>query len=228
MDWNHVTVSATSIAAAMVLGGLIGVERHVRHKSAGMRTHALVAMGSCLFTVISMDGFEGMVDYEFVRDPARIAAQIVSGIGFLGAGVIFVNRDVVRGLTTAASIWLAAALGMATGAGLYAIAGVTTVLYFAAVFGFGALGRIVPQSNARTVLVLTYLDGHGILRDVLTLLTRLGCEVTLIEANRDDREAPGKVRAELRVRSGPPLPAVLEQVSALTGVVDIARTSDED
>lgn len=223
VDWPGLGLEALMLSAALLLGGAIGVERQFQHKAAGIRTHALVSVGSCLFTVISVNGFADLVDYEFIRDPARIAAQIVSGIGFLGAGVIFVNRDVVRGLTTAASIWLAAAIGMAAGAGMFLIAAFTTVLYFVAVFALGALGKVVPQAGARRTVLITYADGRGILRSVLRRLNDLGCEVSLSSTRQVTVEGAAGVRAQLRVRSGPPLPEVMTQLAEIDGVFTVLR-----
>jgi putative Mg2+ transporter-C (MgtC) family protein len=111
------------LSLALVLGAAIGFEREMDRQPAGFRTHALVALGSALFTVISAYGFSGPI-----VDPTRIAAQIVSGIGFLGAGTILHHRGSIRGLTTAASLWSAAAVGMAAGAGLLVMAVVGAVL----------------------------------------------------------------------------------------------------
>lgn len=107
---------------ALVLGFAIGFERKMRFKEAGIRTHTIVSMGSCLFMLISMFAFEG------TADTARIAAQIVSGIGFLGAGMIFYHKETIHGLTTAAGIWTTAAIGMAAGAGWYIVSAVATIL----------------------------------------------------------------------------------------------------
>ena len=117
---------ALRLLGAAVAGALIGFERELRDQPAGFRTHMLVALGSCVFTVISAYGFGALVgERGDVRvDPSRIAAQIVTGIGFIGAGVIFRQGLTVRGLTTAASLWVTAALGMAVGAGAYLVAGV--------------------------------------------------------------------------------------------------------
>ena len=116
-----------------VLGGLIGAEREYRGKVAGTRTHLLVALGSALMLLVSRYGFEGQ------GDPGRIAAQIVSGIGFIGAGAIMVDRRSVHGLTTAAGIWVAAGIGMATAAGLYALAIAATVLALVGLEVFGII-----------------------------------------------------------------------------------------
>jgi putative Mg2+ transporter-C (MgtC) family protein len=111
------------LAAALVLGALIGFERELNRQPAGFRTHSLVCLGAALFTVVSAFGFVGPV-----ADPTRIAAQIVTGIGFIGAGTILQHRGNVRGLTTAASLWAVAAIGTAAGAGLYVVAVVGSAL----------------------------------------------------------------------------------------------------
>lgn len=114
---------ALRLTVGLVLGALIGFERELHRQPAGFRTHSLVSLGAALFTVVSAFGFSG----DLV-DPTRIAAQIVSGIGFIGAGTILQYRGHIRGLTTAASLWSVAAIGTAAGAGLYVVAGVGTVL----------------------------------------------------------------------------------------------------
>src|SRR4029453_7366990 len=106
------------LAVAFALSSLIGLEREVRQRSAGLRTHALVGVAWALIMLVSKYGFTDVLGDDVVLDPSRVAAQIVSGIGFIGAGLIFVRRDAVRGLTTAATIWLTAAVGMAAGGGL--------------------------------------------------------------------------------------------------------------
>lgn len=123
------------IFVAAVCGSLIGVERKVRLKEAGTRTHLVVAFGSALFMIVSKYGFEDMIqravemESEIIKfDPTRIASTIVTGIGFLGAGTIFVRRNVINGLTTAAGLWSTAAVGMAIGAGQYIIGICATVL----------------------------------------------------------------------------------------------------
>ena len=117
------------ILMAFALGGVIGYERETIQRPAGLRTHMLVAAGSAAFTIVSIYAFVGQ---GTVRDPARVAAQIVAGVGFLGAGTIWRTSSTVRGLTTAASIWLVAAVGMLVGTGLYVLAIFTTVCGFAA------------------------------------------------------------------------------------------------
>jgi putative Mg2+ transporter-C (MgtC) family protein len=114
---------AMRLTAGLVLGAMIGFERELHRQPAGFRTHSLVALGAALFTIVSAYGFSGPL-----VDPTRIAAQIVSGIGFIGAGTILQHRGNIRGLTTAASLWSVAAIGTAAGAGMIAMAVVGTLL----------------------------------------------------------------------------------------------------
>ncbi len=130
------------ILLALLLGGVIGFERERRNKPAGLRTHMLVAAGTTAFTLASMYGFGGTP-----RDPSRVAAQIVSGVGFLGAGTIFRSGSEVRGLTTAATIWLVAALGMLVGTGMYWLAISSTVLAWL-VLRVVQIGRTEPAIHA--------------------------------------------------------------------------------
>lgn len=119
------------LVVAACLGALIGLDREYRAKEAGLRTHFLVCVGSALFMIISQHGFADMLGIAEVKlDPSRIAAQVVSGIGFLGAGTIIIQKQFVRGLTTAAGLWATAAIGLAIGGGMYyiGIAGVLLIL----------------------------------------------------------------------------------------------------
>ena len=118
-----------------VLGGLVGAEREYRAKEAGIRTHLLVAIGAALMMIISRWGFDGQ------GDPSRVAAQIVSGIGFIGAGAIMVNRRAIHGLTTAAGIWVAAGIGMAIASGMYVVGVAATILSLLGLELFGWIFR---------------------------------------------------------------------------------------
>ncbi len=129
-DWDQVPTQLGLVGLAFVLCILIGWERQYFHKAAGIRTHALVGLGSSVFTMISVEGFIYLAEYQVTRDPSRIAAQIVTGVGFLGAGVILHDQGNthISGLTTSATLWSAGAVGMAVGYGLYILAAVTTAL----------------------------------------------------------------------------------------------------
>jgi putative Mg2+ transporter-C (MgtC) family protein len=164
------------LGLALVLSSVIGVEREVRQKSAGLRTHTLVGVGAALFMLISKYGFSDvLVPGRVVLDPSRVAAQIVTGVGFLGAGIIFVRRDSVRGLTTAAAIWVTAAVGAAAGAGLPVLASVTTAVYLLVALAFPQVTSRLPRSaTAVSVLRVRYVDGRGILRALLERATSRG------------------------------------------------------
>ena len=131
----------------MAMGGLIGLERELRAKDAGLRTHFLVALGSALFTLVSQYGFGADL-----KDSSRVAAQVVSGIGFLGAGTIIFQKNVVHGLTTAAGLWVTAAIGLSCGTGMFAVAGATTVLVL---LGLEVVNALHPH-RSHTIISLSF------------------------------------------------------------------------
>jgi putative Mg2+ transporter-C (MgtC) family protein len=184
---------------ALVLCSLIGLERELKQKSAGLRTHTLVGVGAALFLLVSKYGFtDVLAEGRIVLDPSRMAAQIVSGIGFIGGGLIFVRRDVVRGLTTAAVVWMSVAVGCACAAGLPLLAVVVTAAHFLVVYGYPPLIRLATRTRPATSAVrVTYRDGEGVLRTVLELSTRSGYSV---EQAVTERQTPGPGEAEDRER----------------------------
>jgi putative Mg2+ transporter-C (MgtC) family protein len=174
---------------SLVLGGIIGLEREWRDRTAGLRTHMLVCIGSAAFTMISAYGFGdfyGAVDptARVLADPARIAAQVVSGIGFLGAGAIFQSRGSVRGLTTAASLWVMAAIGMAVGAGEYVMAVIATIAIVLVLALLRRTSRRIKKRRhrvkARFEIQIGRIEGYRDLFDALEehkiVVTRLESE----------------------------------------------------
>jgi putative Mg2+ transporter-C (MgtC) family protein len=189
------------LGLALVLSALIGLEREMSQKSAGLRTYTLVGLASALIVLISKYGFTDILaNGQIVLDPSRMAAQIVSGIGFIGGGVIFVRKDLVRGLNTAATIWVTSAVGMACGAGLPLLAIAVSAANFAVIFGFPFLERRLPRSRwAPTSLQVSYQDGRGILRDILVTCTQQDFAVTRVQVERDgetSRDSKGKRTAK--------------------------------
>jgi putative Mg2+ transporter-C (MgtC) family protein len=170
---------AGELGLALLLSATIGLEREIRQKSAGLRTHTLVGVGAALFMLISKYGFmDVLTTGHIVLDPSRVAAQVVSGVGFLGAGLIFVRRDAVRGLTTAAGVWITAAIGMAAGAGLPLLAVLATGIYLVVALVFPALTRFLPRSGtAISAVRVRYPDGRGILGQALQATTSRGFAV---------------------------------------------------
>ncbi len=138
----------TELAVAFLLSAAIGLERELRHKSAGLRTYTVVGTSAALFLLVSKYGFtDVLVKDTIVLDPSRVAAQIVSGIGFIGAGIIFVQGNRVKGLTTAATVWLVTAVGMACGAGLPWLALAVTAAYFVVALLFPLLVRQISGAE---------------------------------------------------------------------------------
>ena len=162
IDWNLIL----RLLLAGVMGGLIGLERELRAKEAGFRTHFIVALGSALFMIISQFAFSGRFD------AARVAAQVVSGIGFIGAGVIIFQKNVVRGVTTAAGLWVAAAIGLACGAGMFDVAGAAALMtvlclellhFFHLRYGEKVVDlTLKSQGNQDLLAVLDVLKAEGI------------------------------------------------------------------
>jgi len=185
--WNLIL----RILVAGLLGGLVGLERELRAKEAGVRTHFLVALGSGLLMVISQFGFTGSFD------ASRVAAQVVSGMGFIGAGTIIFQKNAVRGLTTAAGIWVAAAIGLACGGGMYLLAGAATLL---AILILELMNTL--QLHDRNLTVAWSADDKDALMRSLGALRAAGLNVLSYTLQQESSaEAPGRyvMRAEFRV-----------------------------
>lgn len=218
------------IFLALLLCAVIGVEREYRHKSAGMRTHALVGAGAALFMVVSKFGFTDVAYWGEIRlDPSRVASQIVSGIGFIGGGLIFVRRDAVRGLTTAAGIWVCAAVGSAAGAGMVLVATGATLAYLVVAFAFPVIAARVPQSRTTTALLrVHYTDGQGLLRDIIRRCTGHGYTIADLSVLRvldqRDREGNGRgsVQVVLEVTGRSAVDSLVSQLGDLPGVLRVA------
>lgn len=134
------------------LAALLGLEREIHHKGAGLRTYTLVGLGSALVMIVSQYGFVDAAAGGRLADPARVAAQVVSGVGFLGGGLIFVKRDVVRGLTTAAGLWLSSGIGLAAGAGMIWMAVLATSAGLLTVYGLDLVERRLLRSKRKPKL----------------------------------------------------------------------------
>ena len=187
------------LLVAGLIGGMVGLEREVRGRDPGVRTHALVALGAALFTIAGAYGF-GDISRSTNVDPARIAAQVATGIGFIGAGAIIRSGFSVRGLTTAATLWMSAALGVTVGAGAYVPALAATLTAFAILVGFGLakpliLNRLGPQP---VTLRLEYERGHGTLGPVLQQLEK--ADLRLTELRLEDEDLVDGPDGTLRLR----------------------------
>ena len=190
------------IFIAGLLGGLIGFEREFRAKEAGVRTHFIVALGSALFMIISQYAFTGQFDH------ARVAAQVVSGIGFIGAGVIIFQKNVVRGITTAAGLWVAAAIGLACGAGMYALA---TAAMLMTIICLETMHFVTRNYGERILSVaIAPVDGEEILK-IMETLKSAGLEVDSFTVS------DGKAVLQIRSKQKDYLPVVKNILSLTKG-----------
>ncbi|MFV0307502.1 MAG: MgtC/SapB family protein [Desertimonas sp.] len=228
-DWVLQLHLVGGLALAAALGAAIGVERHYRNKDAGLRTHALVALGAAGFMVVSGYGFSGTAAGGPV-DPTRIAAQVVSGIGFLGGGVIFVRRDAVRGLTTASTIWLTAAVGMCAGAQLPVIAAALTALHFVVVSVLPQAARLLPRSGqVVNTVTIAYPNHQGMLRDIMAVLTTAGWHVANFEQYRDEFGADGTtVKVRLDVTGAGTSEELISRLSGFGPHLSLEIGADDD
>jgi len=183
IDWYLIL----RLVIAGLLGGLVGLERELRAKEAGIRTHFIVALGSALFMLISQFAFADANRF----DASRVAAQVVSGIGFIGAGVIIFQKNVVRGVTTAAGLWVVAAIGLAAGAGMYAIAVSAALLTVACL---EAMHFIHLKYGERLIVVSTACAGPDALKELMDTIQAKGIGIESYSLQN------GRASLQLRVR----------------------------
>jgi putative Mg2+ transporter-C (MgtC) family protein len=208
------------VFVAAALGGAIGVERELRERQAGLRTHLVVSVGAALFTLVSAYGFS---NFDGKVDPTRIAAQIVSGIGFLGAGAIIRQGLSVRGLTTAASLWLVAAIGMAAGAGywdgaLIATLGALLTLGPLRVVAFRILSRYRPQHDR----LLVEIPAGGSPGPIIDAIERAGGRVVSLDVTQEGERR--SVAANVELPPGTAAVAVVAGVADVDGVLEVQWT----
>ncbi|HEX4223421.1 MAG TPA: MgtC/SapB family protein [Pseudonocardiaceae bacterium] len=223
------------LGAAFVLSAIIGLERELKQKAAGLRTYTIVGFGAALFMLVSKYGFTDVLESgQIVLDPSRVAAQIVSGLGFIGGGIIFVKRDSVRGLTTAASIWLTAAVGSAAGAGLLVLAAIATGAYLLVALVLPVFARFAARitGNGRPLVRVSYVDGRGLLRDVLSLITDSGFQIADMATTRTRRSDPDStdesVEVVVHLNGRGNLQSVLTELSELDGVLAVATDEESE
>jgi putative Mg2+ transporter-C (MgtC) family protein len=216
LGWLELSIR---LLVAAGLTGAVGFERELRERAAGLRTHVLVGVGSALFTIVSAYGWGDIIYTGQVRfDPSRVAAQIVTGIGFLGAGAILRQGLSVRGLTTAAGLWVAAAVGMACGAGFYSAAVVTTAIALIALGPFRSLEKRVNRIGGEAGILEVRLTPAGTLGSVIEVLERHRARIHGIEF--DDIEGERLARLDLEYPRGSTSASTLAEVSELPDVKD--------
>jgi putative Mg2+ transporter-C (MgtC) family protein len=174
---------------AGVFGAVIGFERTSKRKEAGIRTHFLVALGSALIMIVSKYGFNDIIGNHIALDPSRIAAQVVSGIGFIGAGMIIFQRETVRGLTTAAGLWATAGIGLAVGAGMYWISLSVTILVFSCLEFLHISIAAFTVKHLKLTIGLTEKEG---VQEVIKIIAQKNIHINTLEYREcADLERPG-------------------------------------
>ena len=207
---------------AFGLTALIGLEREIHGKSAGLRTQTIVGIASALILIVSKYGFfDVLVPGTVALDPSRVAAQIVSGIGFLGAGLIITRQGAVHGLTTAAAIWECAAIGMAAAAGLVKLAVLVTVLHFVIVLGFTPMTKRITARLAGVVqLHIGYVESVGVLSRILAICDRH--QWALSDLTKDPGGGVFMTLAGMGIRQAP------SAIAGVDGVTSVRRLEDKD
>jgi putative Mg2+ transporter-C (MgtC) family protein len=201
------------LVLSVVCGGVVGYQREAADRPAGFRTHVLVAIGATLITMVSANGFKG-------ADPTRIAAQIVTGIGFLGAGTIIRQGNVVKGLTTAASIWTIAGIGIGIGTGFYFASIVTTVLVFAILStGKRMEAEFIPRI-ARKNLVVRGVDKPGQLGKIDLVFEKSGINIRNVSLE-EEKQGESIVKLELALPAHAKMEEVKNQVLEVPGVIEV-------
>jgi putative Mg2+ transporter-C (MgtC) family protein len=228
------TRQIVELFVAFGLTALIGLEREIQGKSAGLRTQTIVGTAAALILLVSKYGFSDVLqDNLVVVDPSRVAAQIVSGIGFLGAGIIIFRRGSVHGLTTAAAVWESAAIGMASGAGLLLLAVTVTAMHFLIMVGFLPLARrLAARLTGSTRLHITYEEGRGVMRLLLQACERRQWQLTDLTADSPGEPlgGPGQTGVMLTLvgRGILTAPTVLAGIDGVTTIRALDEDADAD
>lgn len=227
-----------SLVTAIVLGFALGLERELTNKQAGLRTHIFVCLGSCIFTLLSIHGFPTfaygdnvvIANATGVRDTARIAAQIVTGIGFIGAGTVMRNGSTVHGLTTAATLWLAAGIGMACGCGSYEIAVVSTVLAVLVLISVKWIERniIARRKVVHKRLRLSLRCEKCSVNEIQNYIIKEFPYLNEIKKVDLDGENDAKIVAVINVKDNNPVQSLYKNVENVQGIKKISiREADE-
>ncbi|MRH41133.1 hypothetical protein GH741_00405 [Aquibacillus halophilus] len=217
------------LVIALVLGGAIGLERELGSHHAGFRTHILVCLGSALIVLLSIYGFSQFANEPNVRmDPARLAAQVISGIGFLGAGTILRTGKIVSGLTTAASLWVSAAIGLAVGAGFYFAAILSTALVLISLFALSKMEKLLTRRKTPQELLLKMVEGPGHLSGILNKLASTGVEVKKIDIDNLELKTSDELvsdyiqlRLTVKFKKSSSFQDVLEELSLINYIISV-------
>ncbi|WP_281889638.1 MgtC/SapB family protein [Paenibacillus sp. YYML68] len=222
IDSYHITLR---LSLALLLGGVIGFEREYSSRAAGLRTHMLVCLGATLIMLLSIYGFADFAELPNVRmDPARLAAQVISGIGFLGAGTILFTGKTITGLTTAASLWVVAAIGLAIGAGFYYAAVLACFFALMSLFVFHTVEKRLMSNKRSRKLIMETADVPSLVGRVTHVLHDQGCDIQKwsVEELEGKSEASLRITLTLRLSKEMKVAAAIEQLLNIEGVRSIS------
>lgn len=223
IDQLHLTIR---LVLALLFGGLIGFEREVSSHAAGLRTHILVCVGSALVMLLSMYGFSAFVNEVNVRiDPSRLAAQVISGIGFLGAGTIMFNGRSITGLTTAASLWVVAGIGLAIGAGFYYAAILVCLMVLISLWILNKVEHKYFNGKKVRILKIQAVDQPGTLGLITTILGKFKIDIKQIKLEEsEDSSKPNHVQITFHVTIPKTsiIGGLLEETNQIQGVTGVA------
>ncbi len=218
---------ALRLLLSVLLGGLVGFERERKNSAAGLRTHILVCLGSCLIMVLSMYGFAAFADEPNVRlDPARLAAQVITGVGFLGAGTILFTGKAITGLTTAASVWVVMAVGLAVGAGFYMPAVTTALLVLLILWGLNIVEKRFVKHRREYAITITADAKAQLVESVQQLLADKGAKLTQVRFGEAIRTAADDAKVQhvhlnIMLPSREQLMTVADQFRRIEGVTSV-------
>jgi putative Mg2+ transporter-C (MgtC) family protein len=187
ISWNEILLR---LSLAALFGGVVGIERERKNWTAGLRTHMMVCVGSTLVMMVSAYGFGEVLGKNIVLDPSRMAAQVISGIGFIGAGtILFLRQEVIRGLTTAAGLWTVAGIGLATGGGMYFAAGATTIIVVIILFFLKPLEKKLFQRYKYQFLKVQGEDNNQLLPLINSVFEQQNIAISNVSVEKKEQES---------------------------------------
>lgn len=222
---EHFSVIALRLVIALILSGIIGFEREMNNQFAGFRTHILVGVGACLMMLLSVFGFIPFMErYDNVRfDPARIPSYVVSGIGFLGAGTIMVYGGTIRGLTTAASIWTVAGIGLVVGSGMYGAAMLATIIILVSLKFLNKIEKLVPKNRSSYFLKLEVKSAFPV-HHVIEVVEQSKATIMNIEIHKLKKDIK-QIIVHIEKRNGLNQAAIVEKLANFEEVIHISDIS---
>lgn len=216
---------ATRLILAAILGAVIGIEREIKNRAAGFRTHIIVSVGACLIMLIGIDGI-GKFSSDTARDTARIAGQVISGIGFLGAGTILQKKNAVTGLTTAATLWLSAAIGLAVGIGYYEGAIIATVICLVTLISLNKISDLINKKTIKSYSMIfdTYNFNQG---SFYEFTSKEGVEIRKLDIIDEDMDDKSMIEATFSFNKNYDIDGFFKKLKSEYNLQSVKSVDDE-